>query len=109
MDIQSLRHNRFKGMLVSLWVKPRARADRIVDLSKDGSNTIILKVSVTVVPEDNKANEAVIRLLSKVLKLPQRCFSIATGNNNRRKVLSIAAEPTVIAPRLQKLAESLRR
>ncbi|WP_457678072.1 DUF167 domain-containing protein [Thermovibrio sp.] len=44
-----------------------------------------LKVKVTAPPEKGKANEALIELLSKRLKVPKRSISIVSGQTSRVK------------------------
>ncbi len=38
---------------------------------------------------DGKANQALIRYLSEVLDVPQRCVSVVRGEKSREKVISI--------------------
>lgn len=49
----------------------------------------VLKASVTAVPEKGKANEALIRLLSKEWKIPKSSFVIEKGETDRNKILSV--------------------
>ena len=52
---------------------------------------------VTAVPEDGKANKAVIALLAKRLKLPKSAIDIASGATDRRKTLLIDGDPALLA------------
>jgi uncharacterized protein YggU (UPF0235/DUF167 family) len=45
-----------------------------------------LKVYVTAVPEDNKANKALLELLSKTFRIPKSRLHIIAGTTDRRKV-----------------------
>ncbi|MBX3457244.1 MAG: DUF167 domain-containing protein [Candidatus Paracaedibacteraceae bacterium] len=51
--------------------------------------TFYLKVSVTAIPEDNKANKALIALLAKQLKVPKSGIKIVQGQTSRNKILRI--------------------
>jgi uncharacterized protein YggU (UPF0235/DUF167 family) len=42
---------------------------------------------VTAPPEDGRANDAVLDLLSKRLDLPRRSLSIVSGHSSREKVV----------------------
>ena len=62
-------------------------------IAKSGENKIILgeniiKVKVTEVPENGKANKAIIVLFSKKLKIPKRDIENVSGfTNSIKKVL----------------------
>ena len=60
----------------------------------------LLKVAVTAVPEDGKANRALIALLAKQWKLPKSAITIEAGAGERRKLLLIEADPAILAARL---------
>jgi uncharacterized protein YggU (UPF0235/DUF167 family) len=47
---------------------------------------------VTAVPEDGKATEAVIKLLSKHLKVAKSAIDVVAGLSDRRKTLKIRGE-----------------
>lgn len=74
-------------------VTPRASADRLQGWAEDGA----LKVAVTAVPENGKANKAVIALLAKRLKLPKSAIEIAAGETSRHKTLLIDGDDALLA------------
>lgn len=79
------------GDIFDVRVTPKASANRIkVKRNEDGS--LVLRVYVTTVPEDGKANEAVIKLLSKELKIPKTSFRIIRGGSSRDKTIEILRE-----------------
>lgn len=51
-----------------------------------------LRVKVTVVPEDGKANAAVVKLMSKQMKLAKSRFELLSGATSRDKVFRIRAD-----------------
>lgn len=69
---------------------PRARADRIGGLTADETGKSVLKVAVTAVPEDGKANAALLALLAKTWRLPKSALSVAAGHTGRNKSVVIA-------------------
>lgn len=76
------------GDTVNLRVIPKATSNRIKpERAMDG--TLHLRVYVTVVAEDGKANEAVIKLLSKALKVPKSALTIQRGALSQNKVIKI--------------------
>ena len=48
-----------------------------------------LKVKVTALPQDGKANEECIRLFADRLRIPKSRISIAKGEKNRNKTIGI--------------------
>jgi uncharacterized protein len=52
-----------------------------------------LKVGVTAVPVDGKANAALLKLLARQLKLAPRDFSVVSGASDRSKLIAIHGDP----------------
>ena len=67
-------------------VKLLPRSSRNQIIGKEGD---VLKVKVTSPPVDGLANQALIALLAKRLKLPKRCIEIISGKSSRLKSLRI--------------------
>ena len=78
-------------------VTPKASAERIQGWAEDENGQPVLKIAVTAVPEDGKANKAVIALLAKRLKLPKSAIEIASGATDRRKTLLIDGDTALLA------------
>ena len=78
-------------------VTPKASADRIQGWAEDEAGQKLLKIAVTAVPEDGKANKAVIALLAKRLKLPKSAVEIASGESSRHKTLLIDGDDGLLA------------
>ena len=75
---------------VRVRVTPKAKAPRIVkETSEDGTD--IYRVYVTAVPEDGKANQAVIEALAAYFKLPKSALTITHGLASRDKSVRIDA------------------
>ncbi len=79
---------------VSVRVKPRSSSDLI--LGYDTTANVLL-VNVKAAPVNNAANDAVIKLLSKALKIPQRRIRIARGAKSRDKTVVLDADRTELA------------
>ena len=59
------------------------------------------KVRVAAAPEDGKANDAVVRLLSHTLALPARHVQIVSGRSSRDKIIALEGmRPAEIERRL---------
>lgn len=76
-------------MKLVVHLTPKASHNKIEGWAVDGKGQKILRVKVTAVPEDGKANEALIKLLSKTFRIPQSRISLARGATSRIKQLEI--------------------
>ncbi len=65
-------------------VKPNSKQQKIID-EVDGSLTIYLKSP----PVDGKANEELIKVLSKKFKVPKSYIRIKSGASSRQKLIEI--------------------
>ena len=66
-------------------ITPRASRDEIV-----GEREGVLLVRVTAPPVDGAANEALVKLLAKVVGVPQGDVLIASGATSRTKIVEVA-------------------
>ena len=92
------------GESVSFWlrVKPRASRERLmVDASGE------LRLELHAPPTDGQANEACVRFLACVLRLPQSSIAILSGHRARRKLLRISGgQPAETARLIESLAKT---
>lgn len=65
-----------------------------------------LKVAVTAPPDKGKANAAVVVLLAKVFGVSKSSLSVVAGQADRRKILRIKGDPTVLSPIAQQWMSS---
>ena len=56
----------------------------------DGWLGEFLKIRVTAKPQKGKANEALVALMSEVLRVPKKNISISSGASSSKKVLKIS-------------------
>lgn len=75
--------------LISVRLTPGASKNSVNGWDKDVSGNDILKVSVTAIPENGKANQALIKLLSKHWKIAKSEIVIIKGETERHKILSV--------------------
>jgi uncharacterized protein (TIGR00251 family) len=78
---------------------PRAGTNRIDGLEQapDGAH---VRVRVRAVPEDGKANTALMELLAEAIGVPKSSLSIASGAASRLKTVRIAGDTTALTRRL---------
>jgi uncharacterized protein YggU (UPF0235/DUF167 family) len=83
MDCPDLSALAQPGTTITLRVTPKAARNRIV--AEEG----VLRVYVTTVPEDGKANAAVLKLLAKALGVPKSRLTLLRGHTSRDKVFQV--------------------
>jgi uncharacterized protein (TIGR00251 family) len=74
-----------RGIALPVRVIPRASRNEIVEILSDQTVKIRLKAP----PVEGKANEELIKFLSKVLDIPKTNFEIVGGKTGRDKLISI--------------------
>jgi uncharacterized protein (TIGR00251 family) len=80
---EDLSHLALEGAEIAVRVTPKASRDRIV--VEEGQ----IRVYVTTVPEDGKANAAVQKILAKALGIPKSRLTLIRGQTSRDKVFRI--------------------
>ncbi len=87
-------------MFLMVRATPRGGAARIEGLGHDGADRAFLKVRVNEPPEKGKANEGVVRLLSRALKIPASRFGIVAGDTARLKTVLVRGDLTLLQKQL---------
>jgi uncharacterized protein (TIGR00251 family) len=95
------------GALVTVRLTPKASANGIRGIAEEADGSTVLKATVTTVPEDGKANAALLKLLAKAWKLPKTSLTIASGATARRKVVHVAGDPGGLFEMLEKWGRTI--
>ena len=95
------------GVSIAVKVTPRASRNRVLGVQGLADGTEVVAVAVTAPPEGGKANDAVIRLLAKELRIARSSLRIASGAAARRKRLHLAGEPDRLLEVLANWAKGL--
>jgi len=95
------------GVRVALRVTPKASKNAVTGFKETAGGGRALAVSVTAVPEDGKANEAVIKLLAKEWRVPKSSLDVVAGATDRNKVLHVAGDADALLLRLDAWAKVL--
>jgi len=83
-------------------VHPRAKRDAV-----SGEIGDALKVALNAPPVDGKANEACIRFLADILRVPRSSVTIAAGETNRNKLIRVVGVSAAQAEERLRAAEIL--
>jgi uncharacterized protein (TIGR00251 family) len=77
---------------LSVKVVPGASRDEIVGRLGNGARAC-LKIRIQAPPTGGQANERLCAFLSKILNLPRRAVTVASGASSARKILHIEGLP----------------
>jgi len=72
------------GVILTVWVQTRSSRDEI-----SGVQGGMLRIHLTAPPVNGAANKALVRLLARRLRIPQRDVSIVHGHRSRRKRIKV--------------------
>ncbi|MCZ2203951.1 DUF167 domain-containing protein [Bartonella sp. A05] len=75
------------GLLLFVHLSPKASEDSIIGVKSRDDGKQHLAIRLRVVPEDGKANKALIKFLAKQWKIPSSCISLRSGATSRYKQL----------------------
>lgn len=70
-----------EGIVVNLRISPNAKKNEII---KDGE---IIKVKITALPIDGKANKALVEFFAKNFKIPKTSIEILKGETSKEKTI----------------------
>ena len=92
------------GIELHLRLTPKSARDAIegVETAADGRSH--LKARVRAVPEDGKANKALVRLVAKEMGLPASAVEIVAGETARLKTLRLHGDAAALEERLSALS-----
>ena len=94
--------------MLKVRLTPKSSANAIRGVAETaGGGSAHLKVTVTAVPENGKANAALLKLLAKTWKLPKTSLTVASGATSRHKVVQIAGDPAVLYGMLQEWGRTI--
>ena len=92
------------GLRLAVRVVPKAQRSRIVGLVEEaGGGGTALKVHVAAAPEDGKANDELLAVLAREMKLPRRDLALVAGAASRQKLVVIAGEAAALRSRIKAL------
>jgi uncharacterized protein (TIGR00251 family) len=99
---------RADGLELHVRLTPKSSRDAVEGVETRSDGAQVLKARVRAVPEDGKANEALIALVAKQLKIPASRVRLTGGATSRQKTLTLEGDPDALAERLAELARDER-
>ena len=77
------------GVRLAVQISPNAKKTEVIGVLDDA-----LKLKLQAQPIDGKANEALVRYLAGVLKVPRGTVTITHGLSSKRKLIEVLGELT---------------
>lgn len=81
------------GIRLSVRLTPNGGRDALEGFQTDAAGGRTLRARVRAVPEDGKANTALIVLLAKHFRVAKSAVSLVSGATARQKILRIEGDP----------------
>ena len=80
------------GIMINIYLQPASKEDKVVGLYEGN-----LKIKIKEKPIEGKANEYLIKFLSKLFKVPKSEISIISGETSKKKriFLSLAEKKLI--------------
>jgi uncharacterized protein YggU (UPF0235/DUF167 family) len=94
------------GIAFTVRLTPRGGRDAVDGWGRAADGSAHLKLRVSAVPEDGKANVALIALLAKTLGVAKSGVSIVGGHTARLKRIEIDCDGPSLSARLMALGEA---
>ncbi len=91
------------GIKLFIRLTPKTKKEGVLGLFTDPNGTERLKVGVFSPPVDGKANQALIKLLSKNLHIAKSNISLIAGETDRNKTLFIHGNSKELIKKLENL------
>lgn len=90
MDVtEVIEHNKTgRQLVIKVQVVPRASRSEII-----GEHNGALRVRVAAPPVEGAANDELVRLIAKTIKVPRSCVEVTSGQSSRFKRLRIVDAP----------------
>jgi uncharacterized protein (TIGR00251 family) len=89
------------GLVLHIRLTPKGGRDAIDGIEPLSNGQSVLKVRVRAVPEDGKANKALIKLIADTLDCAASSIEIVSGATARIKTLKIVGDGQALGKRLR--------
>ena len=92
------------GVTIAVRLTPRSSKDALEGVERLSDGRDVVKARVRAVPEDGKANDALLKLLAKTLGAPRSAVDLAGGATSRLKTIRISGDGPALAKVLERLS-----
>jgi uncharacterized protein len=95
-----------EGLVVTVRLTPKGGRDSIDGIVRLSDGSMVLKARVAAAPTEGEANDALIRLLARILHVPPRDVTLVGGATSRVKRVLIKGDPGAVTAALEEILES---
>jgi len=96
-----------RSLRFSVRLTPKGGRDAVEGWMQGADGAAYLKARVATVPEDGKANAALIAILAKTLGIAKSKVTIVAGATSRLKSVDVSGDPRELAAQLEALGDAL--
>lgn len=75
-----------QGVRIAVQIMPNAKKSEVIGVLED-----VLKIRLQAQPIEGKANEALVRYLAALLRIPKGAVSITHGHTSKRKIIEVSS------------------
>ena len=94
------------GVSLSVRLTPKGGRDAIDGIAVLADGSAVVKARVSAAPSEGEANAALIKLIAKSLRIPQRVVTLVSGDTARIKRLTVAGDSPTLMAALEKMTHS---
>jgi uncharacterized protein len=91
------------GVMLNVRLTPKGGRDSIDGIEATADGRSVLKVRVRVAPSEGEANDALMRLIAKMVGVPPRDVALTAGHGARLKRLKIAGSAIALIEALERI------
>jgi uncharacterized protein (TIGR00251 family) len=88
------------GVMLKVRLTPKSGRDEVAGLEAFGEDAV-LKARVRALPEEGKANQALVRLIAHWLRVPPSSVSVVQGGKSRLKQVLVEGDAAALARRIE--------
>jgi uncharacterized protein (TIGR00251 family) len=92
-------------LVVTIRLTPKAGRDSIDGIMRLSDGSAVLKARVTAAPNEGQANDALVRLLARKLRVAPRDVTLVGGATSRIKRMLIKGDAHAVAAALEEFGE----
>jgi uncharacterized protein len=94
------------GILLTVRLTPKGGRDAIDGIEYGSDGKPVLRVRVRAAPSEGEANDALVRLIAKVVGVPPRAVNLISGQTSRVKRLKIDGPAIALAESLERICSN---
>jgi uncharacterized protein (TIGR00251 family) len=94
-----------EGLVVMVRLTPKGGRDSVDGIARLADGSTVLKARVAAAPTEGGANDALIRLLARRLRIAPRDVMLVGGATSRIKRMLIKGDPGAVAAALEEIGK----